>query len=206
MRSELKMICTISALLFPALASVSALAQPTGLDDMVGARAGQAENELRNRGYRNVRGEKGDDRSYTYWWSDDRRQCVSIATMNGRYDSITPTTAPDCRMPATEDRKSDRYTGEMRDSGGRSDRYAPDARNSRHHMPVRGVADFTELQAICRAEASGRFDRRPSDLTVNAPIRQRNGVILQGWFDTVGKRTTFFTCRFDEDGRFMSVL
>lgn len=76
-------------------------AQVTGLEDMVGARAGQAEAELQRRGYRNIRGEKGDDRSYTYWWNADRRQCVSIATMNGRYDSITPTTAPDCRQSAS---------------------------------------------------------------------------------------------------------
>ena len=33
-------------------------AQSTGLDDMVGARAGQAEGELQRRGYRNVRTEK----------------------------------------------------------------------------------------------------------------------------------------------------
>ena len=77
-----------------------ARAQATGIEDMVGARAGQAEGELQRRGYRNVRGEKGDDRSYTYWWNAGRRQCVVIATMDGRYSSIQPTTAPDCRQPA----------------------------------------------------------------------------------------------------------
>ncbi len=81
------------------LCATAAIAQTTGLEDMVGARAGQAEGEVQRRGYVNVRGEKGDDRSYTYWWNAARRQCVTIATMNGRYDSITPTTAPDCRQP-----------------------------------------------------------------------------------------------------------
>ncbi|KQS04016.1 hypothetical protein ASG11_06925 [Sphingomonas sp. Leaf357] len=80
--------------------TVPAQAQSTGLEDMAGARAGQAEGELQRRGYRNVRGEKGDDRSYAYWWNADRRQCVTIATMNGRYSSITPTTPPDCRQSA----------------------------------------------------------------------------------------------------------
>lgn len=75
-------------------------AQSTGLEDMVGARAGQAETELDRRGYSNVGGQQGDDRTYTYWWNPDRRQCVSIATMNGRYNSVQPTTAPDCGMPA----------------------------------------------------------------------------------------------------------
>jgi hypothetical protein len=77
-----------------------ASAQSTGLEDMVGARAGQAEGELQRRGYVNVRGEKGDDRSYTYWWNADRRQCVTIATMEGRYSSVQPTTPPDCRQSA----------------------------------------------------------------------------------------------------------
>ena len=75
-------------------------AQVTGLEDLVGARAGQAENGLQARGYRWVRTQKGDDRSYTYWWNADRRQCVTIATMDGRYASITPTPAPDCGQPA----------------------------------------------------------------------------------------------------------
>jgi hypothetical protein len=77
-----------------------AAARSTGLDDLIGARAGQAESELQRRGYRNIRGEQGDDRSYTYWWSADRRQCVAIATMDGRYNSIQPTTPPDCRQSA----------------------------------------------------------------------------------------------------------
>jgi hypothetical protein len=92
------MVATVVTAFLPAIA----IAQSTGLEDMVGARAGQAEGELQRRGYQNIWGEKGDDRSYTYWWNAQRRQCVSIATMNGRYDSITPTTAPDCRQSAND--------------------------------------------------------------------------------------------------------
>ena len=88
-----------AAIVFTSLVSVHAQAQTTGLEDMVGARAGQAEMELQRRGYVNIRGEKGDDRAYTYWWNDDRRQCVTIATMDGRYSSIQPTLPPDCRKP-----------------------------------------------------------------------------------------------------------
>jgi hypothetical protein len=81
--------------------AVPALAQSTGLEDMVGARAGQAESELQRRGYGNVPGgSKSNDRSYSYWWNADRGQCVTIATMEGRYASITPTPPPDCRQPA----------------------------------------------------------------------------------------------------------
>lgn len=80
---------------------IIANAQSTGLEDMVGARAGQAEGELQRRGYVNTGGSQGDDRTYTNWWNADRRQCVTIATMDGRYASITPTTAPDCRQSSS---------------------------------------------------------------------------------------------------------
>jgi hypothetical protein len=73
-------------------------AQSTGLEDMVGARAGQAEGELQRRGYAFIRAETGDDRSYTYWWNARRQQCVTIATMDGRYASVQPTPPPDCRQ------------------------------------------------------------------------------------------------------------
>ena len=90
---------TVSVLLSTFVPSLAA-AQSTGLEDMVGARAGQAEAQVQRRGYASIRAEQGDDRAYSYWWNADRRQCVVIATMQGRYASIQPTTPPDCRKPA----------------------------------------------------------------------------------------------------------
>ncbi|MET3827165.1 hypothetical protein ABIC16_002858 [Sphingomonas sp. PvP055] len=86
-------------------------AQSTGLEDMVGARAGQAEGELQRRGYVNTGGQQGDDRSYTNWWNASRRQCVTIATMDGRYSSIQPTLPPDCRQSANQ-RPNPTYQGQ----------------------------------------------------------------------------------------------
>lgn len=176
-------------LVLATLTATPALAQdtPRDLRDMVGARAGQAESELQRRGYRNIRGEKGDDRSYTYWWNDNRRQCATIATMDGRYDSITTTPAPDCRQTADGDRR--RSSDYSRRPGGYAAGYA---------------ANKGDPSRLCKGEAAAAFDRRPSEITTNAPIRQRTGTIVQGWFDT-DKRTKFFTCRFDVDGRFRSV-
>lgn len=174
---------------FVAATSLSAVGAPvpqrqaTGLDDLVGARAGQAEGELTRRGYRNVRGEKGDDRSYTYWWNERRRECVTIATMEGRYDSITPTPAPDCRQDATGRRPAGRV--------------APAPAN-------RGIAT-SDLSRYCRGEAAAAFDLRPSEVTtVGAMPLRGGGHTVRGWFDR-GKRTTFFTCRFDAAGRFQGV-
>lgn len=69
---------------------------PSGLSDLVGSRAPGAETQMKARGYDLVNTQKGDDRSYTTWWNGDKRQCVTVATMNGRYDSITETLPADC--------------------------------------------------------------------------------------------------------------
>lgn len=124
------------ALLLSAITTpVAVHAQSTGLEDMVGARAGQAEGELQRRGYRNVRAEKGDDRSYAYWWNASRRQCVTIATMDGRYASIQPTTSPDCRQPANVRPRPDndfRNQPASRPPSG----YEPDPRYGRPPVPT----------------------------------------------------------------------
>lgn len=102
MRSGAIVRVVVLGLSLAAALPVTAIAQSTGLEDMVGVRAGQAEGELQRRGYRNIPGgEKTDDRSCAFWWNADRRQCVTIATMNGRYSSITPSPPPDCRQPAS---------------------------------------------------------------------------------------------------------
>ncbi|HEX7854796.1 MAG TPA: hypothetical protein VF503_13990 [Sphingobium sp.] len=184
--THLTLISAIASVL--TIAPSIAQSQSTGLEDMVGARAGQAEGELQRRGYRNVGGAKGDDRSYTYWWNDNRRQCVSIATMNGRYSSVTPTTAPDCGQHVNRD--------ERRPS-----------RFDRHERSGSAYVAPDDLSRVCRNEAAAAFDRRPSEVTANAPIKQRNGYLVQGWYDRRdhNKGTKFFNCRFDEDGRFLGV-
>lgn len=166
------------------LAAAPAIAQdtPPDLRDMIGARAGQGEGELARRGYRFVRGEKGDDRSYSYWWQADRRRCVTVATMNGRYDSIVAAPAPDCRQPAVSDR-------------------GPPPRD---HRPGASGTVSGNLPRTCKGEAAAAFDRRPNEITTNAPIRLRGSIIVQGWYDQ-RSGTKFFNCRFDAEGRFVSV-
>ncbi|WP_447727020.1 hypothetical protein [Sphingomonas koreensis] len=78
-------------------AAAAAQDTPYDLRDMVYARAGQAEAELQRRGYAYMGGEAGGDRKWSYWWSADRRQCVSIATVDGKFASIVSTPEADCR-------------------------------------------------------------------------------------------------------------
>jgi hypothetical protein len=82
-----------------ALLAGPALAQQTPGDvrDLIGARGSSGEMELGRRGYVNVGGQQGDDTSWTYWWNERRGVCLSVATSNGRYQSIVTTPAPDCR-------------------------------------------------------------------------------------------------------------
>ena len=77
--------------------AAAAAAQAPGLNDLVGARAPGAEQEMQRRGYVNTGGSQGDDRTYTYWYHSGLNRCVTVATRNGRYDSVTPSPVPDCR-------------------------------------------------------------------------------------------------------------
>lgn len=101
MNSVRSAIACVVLLAGTAIFGTAAAAQSTGLEDLVGARAGQAENAVTQRGYRLIRAQPSDDRTYTFWWNAARRQCVTIATMDGRYSSITATPAPDCGQSAS---------------------------------------------------------------------------------------------------------
>jgi hypothetical protein len=89
----------LSVLVGTALLAGQAAAQvtPSDVRDLIGARGSSGEAELASRGYVNVGGQTGDDRKWTYWWNDRRGVCLSVSTVNGRYDSIVSTPAPDCR-------------------------------------------------------------------------------------------------------------
>lgn len=71
---------------------------PSDVRDLVGARGSSGESELAARGYVNAGGQSGGDRKWTYWWNERRGVCLSVTTLNGRYDAIVSTPAPDCRQ------------------------------------------------------------------------------------------------------------
>lgn len=85
-------------LLLTTIFSVAALAQyaPGDVSDLVGSRASSGESALRDRGYTNVRGNKSNNRSYTYWWNGGRGACILVTTYDGRYESIVGTNASEC--------------------------------------------------------------------------------------------------------------
>lgn len=66
------------------------------LADLVGARAGQAENQLEQRGYEWRNTSKSDDSSYANWTETNTGNCVTIRTTDGRYESIIYSPTADC--------------------------------------------------------------------------------------------------------------
>ncbi|MFZ9396797.1 MAG: hypothetical protein ACO25F_12150 [Erythrobacter sp.] len=69
------------------------------LRDLVGARAGQAENTVESRGFTYITGHEGKhDSKHTYWWNSREKTCVHIKTSDGRYESITDATNADCHQ------------------------------------------------------------------------------------------------------------
>jgi hypothetical protein len=86
-----------AALLFPAPGHAET---PSGLRDLVGARAAGGETQLESRGWVHIKTETGDDRKWSYWWQPSQKTCASVAVIDGRFDAITTTPAPDCNQKA----------------------------------------------------------------------------------------------------------
>lgn len=67
-----------------------------GLEDLVGARAGQAEQTVTQRGYEFRNSRQMADSSFTYWLEKGTGNCVAIRTTDGRYGAIVYTADRDC--------------------------------------------------------------------------------------------------------------
>ena len=84
--------------------TVSATAQDTPRDvrDLVGARASSGESALESRGYKFIKTTEGEDRKWSNWWKASTKTCITVATVNGRYDTIVNSTPEDCKTGSTE--------------------------------------------------------------------------------------------------------
>lgn len=90
-----------SALMILTSAAPSVAQTPPDLRDLVGARAGQAEGEVRSRGYQYVRAQQGGQSSWTYWTRGD--DCIQIETRDGRYSTIERMDRSNCRGGGSSD-------------------------------------------------------------------------------------------------------
>lgn len=68
----------------------------SNLEDLVGARAGQAEDTVRERGYVWVKATQQADSAYSNWRETRTGNCVAIRTTDGRYAAIVYAPKADC--------------------------------------------------------------------------------------------------------------
>lgn len=66
------------------------------LQDLVGARGGQAEMSLQRRGYEHVETHQAGNVLAAHWWNEEADDCVLVRTYDGRYQSITDASDQDC--------------------------------------------------------------------------------------------------------------
>ncbi len=78
--------------------SLAAAKSADSVRDLVGARAAGAEQEMESRGFVLTDGHHGAGSAYTYWWHPSRKDCVMVATRDGRYASISDATPADCNQ------------------------------------------------------------------------------------------------------------
>ena len=72
------------------------------LSDLVGAKAGQAENTVKERGYQWLKTDKSAAGSYGYWTELSTGKCVISRTDDGRFQSFVYAPKSDCEMSDTE--------------------------------------------------------------------------------------------------------
>jgi hypothetical protein len=87
------MICAICLVALAASANT-----PKDVRDLVGVKAGSGERELESRGFVHITTHKDSAGAWGYWWNSSRRECISVATRNGRYDTITTSPSSDCNQ------------------------------------------------------------------------------------------------------------
>lgn len=77
----------------------SADAAPAGhaSSSIVGMRASYLDGEMAARGFTNKGGYKDQDTSYTTWWNKSTRECVSVATREGRVDNMRSVSEGSCK-------------------------------------------------------------------------------------------------------------
>ncbi|WP_159982424.1 MULTISPECIES: hypothetical protein [unclassified Novosphingobium] len=75
---------------------------PSAVSDLVGARAAGGETQLEARGYSHITTNTVRDTKWSIWWSERQRQCISVATADGRYTVIQGVPAANCSAPASD--------------------------------------------------------------------------------------------------------
>lgn len=94
-------VAALSVSIAAGLASPPAHAQRASqMSDLVGAKAGQAEGSIIDRGYIYITGHSGSNSKHSYYWNARSKNCLHVETRDGRYSSVTDGTPADCNQAA----------------------------------------------------------------------------------------------------------
>jgi len=99
----LSIFLALSTLTIASVSHAQEVGDPVNrLSDLVGAKAGQAENELIQRGYQFVKREStSGDSVYSYWRETKTKKCITIQTQQGRYASFVYALPDSCGKVAS---------------------------------------------------------------------------------------------------------
>lgn len=89
---------TFLAAILVTLLVVNTQAQNTskGFESMVGEKATYLDSDMKNKGYSFVKNEKNGSDSYSYYWNNRSKKCITTRTNNGRVASIADAMPFDC--------------------------------------------------------------------------------------------------------------
>lgn len=82
-KSFVSVAASIAVAATPALAT-----KPNQLQSLVGAKGSSGEMELERQGFVSIDGRQSDGGVYTYWWNARDKNCISVFTSDGRYQTI----------------------------------------------------------------------------------------------------------------------
>jgi hypothetical protein len=115
MTAREKVLLWLAAVTLSGTVAAPAFAQvPSDLGDLVGVRGSSGETQMQARGYDFIKTVTVRDQKWSYWWSQDKRQCVQVATSDGRYSAINQVPGQNCGTAHADD-------GGGRADNGRSD-------------------------------------------------------------------------------------
>ncbi len=75
----------------------SSHSQQRGTSSLIGMRARDLDDEMAQRGYRNVDAYKTSGTSYTIWWNKQMRECLTVGTRDGNVDTVRSVGEDDCQ-------------------------------------------------------------------------------------------------------------
>jgi hypothetical protein len=89
-------LLAVSAMVVPTIPAMANT--PGSVRDLVGAKAAGGESSLENRGYHYVTGSTKNNRKFNYYWNGNTKECLRVVTYDGRFETITTTSASDCNQ------------------------------------------------------------------------------------------------------------